>query len=97
MPGSSPAQATGGIQLGHGVGNMQDAPAKPVDGPAHGHIEFSPDSILEHLVEGRPLVPTFGSTNAAILVGLDDLPSTMLSDLRKHATLVVGRLAIRWY
>jgi hypothetical protein len=43
---------SGCIKFCHGVGDVQDAPAKPVDGPAHHHSKFSPDCILEHLVEG---------------------------------------------
>ena len=54
----------GSIHFRHRAGDVEDAPAKPVDGPDHEHAESAPHRILEHLVErGRwsralaPLIP----------------------------------------
>jgi hypothetical protein len=46
------------------------------------------------IVEAGPLVPALGSTDASILVDLDDLPAAALGDLPKLANLVFDGLRI---
>jgi hypothetical protein len=58
---------------------VENAATKPVDGPDHQNIEPAADDILEHLVGGRSLIPTF----PLVFVGLDDYPATLFCDLTR--------------
>ena len=62
---------------------MEYAAPKPIDGPDHQDVELPADGILQHTIECRTLIPTFGTADAFVLVGLvvglDDQLATMLS------------------
>jgi hypothetical protein len=73
---------------------MEHASSKPVDRPYHQDIEPSPYRVLEHRVECRTLIPTFGSADPLILVGLNDHPSTVSGNLLKDEPLVPSCLVI---
>ena len=73
---------------------MQDAPAKPVDGPDHENLEPASHGVLEHLVERWALVATLCAADAGVLVGLDDFPATMPGDPSEGETLVLRGLAV---
>jgi hypothetical protein len=84
----------GSIEFGEGICDVKNAAPQSVDGPHHQDIEPSPYRVLEHLVECGALIPTFGSADSLILVGLDDQPATVFGHLLQHEPLILSALVV---
>jgi mono/diheme cytochrome c family protein len=57
----------GGIHFRHRAGDVQDAPAEPVDGPDHENLESTSYGVLEHLVKRWALVATLCARDATAI------------------------------
>jgi hypothetical protein len=73
---------------------MKYAATKPIDGPDRQNVIVTPRRILQHRVEGRSLIPAFGTTDALVLVGLDDQPTTLLRHPCQDQPLILGGLIV---
>ena len=54
----------------------------------------TPHRILQHRVECGTLIPAFGTTDALVLVGLDDQPATMLRHPCQDEPLILSGLIV---
>ena len=82
------------MPLRQGIGDVQDTAPQSVDRPHHQDIEPPPYRVLEHHVECGALIPTFGSADSVILVGLDNRPATVLGYLLKDEPLILSGLVV---
>jgi hypothetical protein len=74
--------------------HVEDASAQPINRPDRENVIATPHGILQHHVERRPLFPAFGTTDALVLVGLDDQPAAMPCQPCRDEPLILGGLII---
>ena len=73
---------------------MLQRPAQAINGPGRNEIDFAARNRLEHGIEGRTLVATFGAADALVLEYLDDVPALMCRDRFKLSPLIGRRLLV---
>jgi hypothetical protein len=82
------------IEFGQGIRHMEDAAPKAVDRPYHQNVIATPHRVLQHCVECLPLIATLGTTDALVLVGLDDQPATVLCHPCQDEPLILSGLVV---
>src|SRR5262249_32719913 len=82
------------LQFAKEAHQILQAAAEPVDGPGGNHVDLPCGGILQQLIECWSLVPALGTTDAGILVELNNLPSRASGDRLQFTALVLCRLTI---